>query len=519
MSGSIQNLAFAKVILQIGTDTASENPITGLFIKRAVLKQGGRLVLIDAARNSMDKHAAIKMYAKPGTIGGVVRGMIHHILNANLYDLAAEAANAELFAKIKEDVANHSPEAVAERTGVDADAIKRAAGEFASAETGAIVFGRGLTASHKGYEHSLAVCYLALVAGKVGKPSCGVYPMAYRANEQGACDMGVLPDRLPGYIKVTDEAAAKSLKKAWGSGDISRDPGLTMGEMIGSAADGKLKAMYVMGANPAFEIPGNNQVRDALGKLDLLVVQDIFMNETAELADVILPAATSAEKEGTFTNAERRIQKVNPAIDVLKGTKTDGEIISLVSGKMGKPLSHKASEVMAEISANVPGYGDIDYVKLGVDGIIWPVVSEDGPAVIKPVFHEFTKSGGEGHVCAAEDAAEYPLKADIAVSLYHSGTTTRTSKGPNAVVGEPFAAMNPEEMSGMGLADGDTVKVGSKQGELSLKLKSDRLVPKGTVHIPNHFKGHGLSTLTGLHMDGPNKTPVSRFWPVKIEKV
>jgi len=520
MTGSIQGLAGAKVIIQVGTDTATENPITGLFIKRSVIKNRGRLILVDAARNAMDKHAAVRMYARPGTIGGVIRGMIHHIMNNNLQDQEAESANAELFEKIKADVAEHSPEAVAERTGVDAESIKRAAQEFAAAETGAIVFGRGLTASHRGYEHSLAVCYLALVAGKLGKPSCGVYPMAYRANEQGACDMGVLPDRLPGYLKVTDEEAVKSLKKAWGVGDLSRDIGLTLGEMIESASDGSLKAMYVMGANPAFEVPGNAQVVEALGKLDLLVVQDIFMSETAELADVVLPAATSAEKEGTFTNAERRVQKVNPAIDVLEGTKTDGEIISLLSEKMGRHVSSDPAGVMAEISATVPGYGGVDYNMLGVNGVILPITPEEGEEVAetpKYAYHEFTPKGG-GHACAAEEASEYPMNVDIAVSLYHSGTSTRTSKGPNMVVPEAFAAMNPDEMAEMGLSDGDTVRVGSKHGELSLKLKSDRLVPKGTVHIPNHFKGHGLSVITGLHTAGPNKTPVARFWPVNVVK-
>jgi len=524
MTGSIAGLADSKVILQIGTDTATENPITGLFIKKSVIKHEGRLILLDAAKNAMDKHAAMKLYAKPATLGAAVRGMINHIFAAGLEDKDAVAKNAELFEKIKAEVETHTPEAAAEKTGLEVALIKEAAEAFANAETAAIVFGRGVTASHNGYKNSLAICYLALVTGNVGKPGCGVYPMAHRANEQGACDMGVLPDSLPGYAHVESEEELKRFQKAWGSGVLPARSGLTAGEMFQAADAGVVKAMYVMGANPAFEMPGGALVRSAIDKLDLLVVQDVFMSETAELADVVFPAATSAEKEGTFTNSERRIQKVNPAIDVLSGTKTDGEIVSLVASKMGKGFSHAPADVIAEISELVEGYRGVTYDALGVNGIQWPFDAEAGAGTeilhtdtAMPVFIEFTRKEGEPK-CHAETGDGYGMNLDASVSLYHSGTTTRRSKGPNLVVSEPFAAMNDEEAGSMGLADGDTVNVSSTEGSLSLKLKLDRKVPKGTVHVPNHFKGHGLSILTGLHLDAANKTPVSRFWPVKVEK-
>ncbi len=527
MTNQIKDIAQSGAVLLIGNDAAAENPITGLAVKRAVFKKGAKLIVADAGKNSMSKHAALRLTYKPGTHGRLIEAMVNVIFDEGLQDKAVEEKNKVLFGRINVAYAHNTPEKAQETTGVPAEDIRKAARSFASAPAASIVFGKGVTASVCGYEDSLALADLSLITGNVGRSGGGVNPMAGKAGEQGACDMGALPDRLPGYRKVASDEDRKRLGSLWKT-EIPKTAGLTVMEMLVAAAEGRVQALYVVGSDPAFELPDRKRTADALSKTKFLVVQDVFMSDTAALADVILPAATFAEKEGTFTNSERRVQRIRPAMKVLAGARPDGEIISLISGKMGRPMDWEPSLVMDKISVSTPIYAGITYDLLESGGVQWPYYEEmkSGTAILHSQGYD-DRRAAKGEEIAAKVAAArsvkddikegYPFFADIAVSLYHSGTTTRKSKGPNLVVGGPFAALNPADAKGLGIGEGDTVKVRSRSGFLRLPAKLDAGVPQGIVHIPNHFLGAGCNVLTEVILDPVNKVPEARYWPVSIE--
>ncbi|MHB8173085.1 MAG: molybdopterin oxidoreductase family protein, partial [Nitrospirota bacterium] len=527
MTNQIKDIAQSGAVFLIGNDAAAENPITGLAIKRAVSKKGAKLIVADAGKNTMSKHAALRLTYRPGTQGRLIEAMVNVIFDEGLQDKAVEEKNKSLFGKIKSAYMHNTPEKAEEATGIPAEDIRKAARMFAAAPAASIVFGRGVTASVCGYEDSLALTDLSLITGNVGRSGGGVNPMAGKAGEQGACDMGALPDRLPGYRKVAGEEDRKRLGSLWKT-EIPKNPGLTVTEMLGAAAQGSLQALYVVGSDPAFELPDRDRTMEALDKTKFLVVQDIFMSETAVLADVVLPAATFAEKDGTFTNSERRVQRIRPVMEVLAGAKPDGEIISLISTKMGRPMDWSPSLVMDKISISTPIYAGITYDLLDHGGVQWPYYEEmkSGTAILHSHGYDDRRAAKEEEIAAkvavarnVKDGMEdgFPFFADIAVSLCHSGTTTRKSKGPNLVVGKPFAALNPADAKGLGVGEGQQVKVRSRSGFLRLPVKLDRGVPRGIVHIPDHFSGAGCSVLTETILDPVNKVPEARYWPVTIE--
>jgi len=521
MTNQIKDIASAKAVLLIGNDAAAENPITALAIKKAVIKGGATLILADSFKNTMAKHARQRLSYRPGTALELVKGLINFVFASDLQDKALEEKDKAAFDRVRAYASESTPDKASVKTGVPADDIKNAAEAFAKAEAAAIVLGRGVTADTDGYECCLALADLSYITGNVGKAGGGVNPMASKAGEQGACDVGALPDRLPGYRKVSHEDDRKRLGLIWNTA-LPEKPGLTAGEMLQAASEGKLSAMYLVGTNMAYEMPDSKKACEALNKLKLLVVQDIFMSETAKLAHVVLPAATFAEKEGTFTNSERRVQLITPAINVQDGCKPDGEIMSMVSGKMGHPMEWSPSLVMDEISKASPIHAGISYAVLQDGGVQWPYFEEMKSGT--PILHvEGIEPKTENRESLSPESKSvqkpegFPFTLDAAVSLYHSGTTSRKTKGPNLVVGRPVAGLNPEDASALGVGDGAIVKISSGIGEIELPVKVDREVPKGTVHVPSHFEGAGCGVLAGMSLQNVNKVPAARYWPVALE--
>jgi predicted molibdopterin-dependent oxidoreductase YjgC len=475
----------------------------------------------------MRKHAAISLTYKPATQGSLIQGLIHVIFAEGLQDKALEEQNRGLFDKLRELSSKHTPEHVSEKTGIPADTIKEAARTVAGAGAASIVFGRGITSCVCGYRNSMALTDLSLITGNVGRPGGGVNPMAAKAGEQGACDMGALPDRLPGYRTVASDEDRKRLGSLW-KAELPKGHGLTVGEMVDAALSGGLQALYVVGADLAFELPERHKTIEALGKLGLLVVQDIFMSETAAMAHVVLPAVSFAEKEGTFTNSERRVQRIRPVMKPVGESKPDGEIISMVSARMGRPIEWRPSLVMDRINVSTPIYSGITYDLLADGGVQWPYYEEmkSGTEILYSKGYDSKRAAREADIAhkvtaalaAKNELAEgFSFHADITTSLYHSGTTTRRTKGPNMVVGKAFAAINPDDARGLGVADGGTVTIRSRTGFLKLPVKIDDQVPKGIVHIPDHFQDHGCNALTAAVLDPVNKVLAARFWPVFIE--
>ncbi|MBI5694875.1 MAG: molybdopterin-dependent oxidoreductase [Nitrospirae bacterium] len=520
-TGQIKDIAQAKSVLLIGNDAATENPITGLAIKKAVLKGGAKLIVADAGRNMMTKHSALRLTYRAGSEGELVMGLINAVFSTKMHDADLEAKYTSVFDKVRAKAEKYTPAYVSGKTGIPAEDIKRAAMVFANAKPATIVFGKGITATADGFGKSLALADLAFITGNVGKPGGGINPMASKAGEQGACDVGALPDRLPGYRKVSSADDRKRLGGLWKS-ELPENPGLTVCEMVDAGGTGRLQAMYVVGANLAYELPDTKNTVESLKGLKFLVVQDIFMSETAQMADVVFPAATFAEKSGTFTNSERRVQRVAPAMKPQGGARQDGEIIAAVSARMGRPMDWEPSVVMDKISVSTPIYAGITYDTLVGGGVQWPYYEEmkSGTAVLHAegvTGRADTADAGVGEGAALTDK-EFPFVADITVSLYHSGTTTRRTRGPNMVVGKATAGMNPADAANLGIADGDAVVVRSSTGELRLPASMDKAVPAGVVHIPAHFADVCAGSITGLVLDPAGKTPVARYWPVAVTK-
>jgi predicted molibdopterin-dependent oxidoreductase YjgC len=497
----IRGIAEAKSILVIGTDPMAENPITGLAVKKAVRKNEAKLIVADAGRNGSRKFAAQSLDVKPGSLGRLARAIVSVLFAEGLYDKSLESdevAEPGFFSKLSAWAKAKPLSAMCADAGVAEADVAEAARTLASEGRTAIIFGAGVTASANGYADALAVARLWITLG--GAAKVGIYPMAAKAGEQGACDMGALPDMLPGYRKVTSASERGRVSGLWNV-VVPEKPGLDLFGML----SGGLKAMYVIGADLVSTLPGGAGTAAALSAIDFLVVQDIFMTETAKLADVVLPAAAFAEKDGTFTNSERRVQRITAVIEPVGDSRPDGRIIADIATLMGRPMRWKASEVREGVSVSTPPYAGINFALLKRRGIQWPV---------KLMPCELRFGSAEGEDAGIQPNSPGGFYADFSPSLYHSGTMTRRALGLNKVAGSAYAAFNPEDAARLGMAEaGECVRatVKSETGSVTLDAKIDASVPKGIVHIPDHFAGAGVS---GLIASGH---AAARFWPVAVE--
>jgi predicted molibdopterin-dependent oxidoreductase YjgC len=365
------------------------------------------------------------------------------------------------------------------------------------------------------------------MTGNVGKLSTGVNPLRGQNNVQGACDLGGLPNVYTGYQSVADPAVKEKFEKAWEAA-LNPKPGLTLTEIFNAAGSGQIKAIYLIGENPVLSDPDSSHIKSALENLEFLVVQDMFLSETAQLADVVLPASSFAEKEGTFTNTERRIQRVRKALESLEGSLPDWEITCRIAQKMGaKGFDFEnASQIMDEIARLTPSYGGISYQRIESGGLQWPCPTSEHPGT--PVLHTEIFSRGKGRFTPLEYKPpleipddEYPLTLTTARSLYqyHTGTMTRKVKDLNTILGEELVEINPEDASSLGVADGDTVKVISRRGELTARAKVTGILQSGVVSMDFHFGESPVNILTNPAIDPVAKTPELKVCTVRVEKV
>lgn len=370
----------------------------------------------------------------------------------------------------------------------------------------------------------MSLANLAMLTGNVGKERSGVNPLGGQNNVQGSCDMGALPGDYPGYQKVTNPEARRKFEEAWG---VSLDPnmGLMLPDMFKAAINKDLRAMYIMGEDPVITDADANHVRKGLESLDSLVVQDIFMSETAKLADVVLPGASFAEKTGTFTNAERRVQMVNQAIKPIGKAKTDGEIIIELANRMGYPSSYPSSEqVMQEIASLTPLYAGITHERLGTQGLQWPVPSPDHPG--SKVLHQETFSRGKGLLMPIEYQAanelpdeEYPFLLNTGRKLSHYNVFTQNSEALESYAPEELAEINPLDAEQLDVKEGERVKVISRRGELATKIRITERVPQGMIFITFHYMETPTNVLTNGAADKVSKTYEYKACGVQITKI
>ncbi len=525
MTNPIPDLANSKCVFIIGSNLAENHAILSRWIHRA--KDCGAVVIVADPRMTHTAWMAdIFLQLKPGTDVALLNGLAHVIIKEGLIDKDYIAKWTRGYDELVEAVKDYSPEKVSEITGVPAEDIVRAARAYAISPASVILYSMGITQHCTGTDNVQAIANLALICGHLGKPGSGVMPLRGQNNVQGACDMGALAEFYPGYKKADDPETAKFFSSGWGVSSLPVGRGLTATEMIDSAARGDIKAMYIVGEDPANSDPSSNHTRDALEKLDFLVVQDIFMTATAQLADVVLPAAVWAEKEGTYTSTERRVQWSQKAISPPGEALSDLEIVCDVANHLGLDFDYpNAAAVLAEINRLVPQYGGITRPRLDGMGLIWPCPNEDHPGT--PILHigGFKLQDSRASIVpvqyrpAAEDASwDYPFVLTTGRVAVHHNAGSMTRRSPSLIERDPelFVEINTADAARLKIADGDEVLVTSLRGETSAKARLTDKVKRGVVFMPFHFPG--TNKLTSEVTDPEAKIPEFKVSACKISR-
>jgi len=531
MTNSINEIKDAGCILAIGTNTTEAHPIIGLEIKKAV-DNGAKLIVANPREIDLVRWAYIWLQHKPGSDVALLMGMAKVIVDEKLLDNSFIKERCENFDAFVKSLKGFSLDFAQDTTGVPKEKIAEAARVYATSKPSSILYAMGITQHSHGTDNVIATANLAMLTGNVGKPSTGVNPLRGQNNVQGACDLGALPNVYPGYQAVGDANIKKKFEQAWGC-SLPPNPGLTITEIFDAAYNKKIKALYIIGENPLLSEPDISHAREALEKLEFLVVQDIFPSETAELADVVLAGASFAEKDGTFTNTERRVQRVRKAIEPVGDSKPDWWITCQLGKRMGKRKGKgkgfdfsNPSHIMDEIASLTPSYGGISYKRLEGGGLQWPCPTRDHPGT--PILHREVFTRGKGRFLPLEykppmelPDRKYPLVLTTGRSLYHfhTGTMTRKVEGLNVLKGKGEVEINPADASKLGVKDGETVKVISRRGEVKARARVTEVSPAGVVFMTFHFAESPANMLTNPVVDPVAKIPEYKVCAVRIEGV
>ncbi len=525
MTNSIDELEGADCIFVIGSNTTEAHPVIGLRIKAAVLKRGARLIVADPRRIDLCRFADVHLQHRAGTDVMLINAIMNAVLAEGLEDKEFIAGRTEGFEEARKAVEPCTPEAAALVTGVPAEDIRAAARLYARAGRAAIVYSMGITQHTTGTDNVLALANLAMLTGSVGRESSGVNPLRGQNNVQGACDMGCLPNVFPGYQRVDDPAPRAKFEKAWGR-PLSAKPGLTLVEMVHAVERGAVRGLYVLGENPALSDPNSERTRKALSEVDFLIVQDIFLTETGDLADVVLPGASFAEKEGTFTNTERRVQRVRKALPPPGEARDDWRILAEISRRLGLPMEYPSpAAVFDEMASLVPAYGGMSHVRLEAGGLQWPCPSADHPGTRFLHAGSFTRGKGKFHPVRFREPAElpdgdYPLVLSTGRVLYHfhTGTMTRRSSGLDEIMPGGVVEMNPADAGPLGVRTGDTVEVISRRGAVKAQAVVTPRGRPGMVFMPFHFRESPANALTNDALDPVAKIPEYKVCAVRIRR-
>jgi formate dehydrogenase alpha subunit len=523
MTNSIDELEHADCIFVIGSNTTEAHPIVALKIKAAVLRHGARLIVADPRRIDLTRFATVHLRQRSGTDVALLNAMMNVIVSEEMHDQQFIAEKTEGFEQFCSRLGETALARAAEITNVPQEQIRQAARTYASAERASIVYSMGITQHTTGTDNVRALANLAMLTGNVGRESTGVNPLRGQNNVQGACDLGALPNVFPGYQKVDDPDVRKKFEEAWQK-PLPEKPGLTVVEMINAAARRRLRAMYVMGENPMLSDPDITHVRKALRTLDFLCVQDVFLSETAHMAHVVLPAACFAEKEGTFTNTERRVQRLRQALRPPGEARADWEIIQGIATKMGSPMPYSGpAEIMDEIASLTPIYGGVRYGRLEHGGLQWPCRDLRDPGT--RVLHAPTFARGKGrfHAIPFRKPDETPdsdfpliLTTGRLLEHFHTGTLSRRTAGLEQIAPPAPVEINPLDAERCGVAHGDPVEITSRRGTVRARAVVTPRSPKGTVFMPFHYREAPANVLTNPALDPIAKIPELKVCAVKL---
>jgi formate dehydrogenase major subunit len=529
MTNSIADIVDADVLLVTGSNTTEAHPVIALQMKKAVRKHGAKLLLIDPRQIELAEFAHLHIRHKPGTDVALFNAMAHVIVNQGLQNKEFIAQRTEGFAEFAQCISNWSPKRAESITGVPAQQIVEAARLYATAEAASIFWAMGITQHVSGTDNVKALANLAMLCGHVGRPGTGLNPLRGQNNVQGACDMGGLPNVFPGYQPVADEAVRARFAAGWQIpiDVLSPTPGLTVTEIIDGALSGRVKGIFIMGENPMLSDPDLSHVEESLRQVEFLAVEDIFLNETGQMADVVLPGVCFAEKDGTFTNTERRVQLVRKALAAPGAARPDWEILTELAQRLGAAWSYGgAAEIFDELATLTPQYAGMSHARLEKGGLQWPCPAVDHPGT--PILHvgKFVRGLGKftpiEYVAPPElPDAEYPFVLSTGRVLFHwhGGTLTRRSPGLDELAPEAEVEIHPADAEKCGVEEGALVRVRSRRGEISARARITTRSPQGMIFMSFHYAEAATNILTAANIDPVAKIPEYKVTAVHIEPI
>jgi formate dehydrogenase alpha subunit len=524
MTNSVDEISRADCVFIIGSNTSVAHPLIATRVYRAKAK-GAKIVVADPRKIPIALQADLHLQHNLGTDVALINGLMHVILENGWHDQTFIDDRTESFETLRAILEEYTPDRVATITGVPAEQIEKAAESYGTADRATILYAMGITQHTTGVDNVKSLANLAMLTGNVGKESTGVNPLRGQNNVQGACDLGGLPNVYSGYQKVTDPGVKEKFEKAW-QAQLSDKIGLTVTEMLPAILDGRIKALVVLAENPIVSDPDSLHVEKALKALDFLLVIDIFRTPTAELAHVVLPGVSFAEKDGTFTNTERRVQMVRKAIEPLGDAKPDWQIIQDLSNRVGYRMDYDSPRaIQEEIAELTPSYGGIRYERLQGEGLQWPCPDPEHGGTMFLHQGRFARGKGLFHAIdykppaePADDEYPFQLTTGRVYAHFHTGTMTRNSPSLDREITECFLEMNPKDAAVLGLADGGVAVLESRRGSVSTKVKLTSSIHEGTVFMPFHFLESRANILTNPAFDPIAKIPEYKVCAVKLRK-
>ena len=518
----------ADCIIIIGARPTVNHPVAATYFKAAA-KRGAKLVIMDPRRNEMSRLAWKHLAFKPGRDVALLNAMLHVIIEEDLYDRQYVQSMTEGFDELRDRISDCSPENMQDICGIPAEDIRETARAYATSPRSIIFWGMGISQHVHGTDNARCLIALALLTGQIGRPGTGLHPLRGQNNVQGASDAGLVPMFYPDYISVENDETRTRMQQFWGT-ELSAERGLTVVEIVNDIHADGIKGMYVMGENPAMSDPDQHHTRSALAMLEHMVVQDIFLTETAWFADVILPASAHAEKEGTFTNTNRQVQIGRPAVTPPGQARQDWKIIVDLANALGLGWTYKSvSDVFAEMAQIMPSLNNITWDRLQTEGsVTYPCEApdEDGQDIV--FADSFPTASGRGRIVPADlvppdelpdDTYPMVLTTGRLLEHWHTGSMTRRSKILDALEPEAVVSMNGSDIRRMELTPGDEVRVTTRRGTISLKLREDWELPQGLVFIPFCYAEAPANALTNPQLDPVGKIPEFKFCAVRVEAV
>ena len=517
----------ADVAIVTGSNPTANHPVASSFFKQA-RRRGTTIIYVDPRADKMSDHADIFCQLKPGTDVAFYNGVMHEVIRLGLIDKDFIEHRTTNFAALADTVRDYPPERAAQISGVDADVIRRVARAWGEAAAGVIFWGMGISQHTTGTDNARCLIAMCAITGNIGRPGSGLHPLRGQNNVQGSSDMGLIPMYYPDYQKADDPEVRARFERLWGTDDLDPKRGLTVTEIIGSALKGGVRGMYMMGENPFLSDPNINKVRKALSALDFLVVQDIFLTETSEFADVILPASSYLEKDGTYTNTDRRVQLGRKVLDTPGDARVDWEVVQDVANRVGLGWSYSsAREIFEEIVSVMPSYANLSYGNLGSTGKLYPNPDPEHSDGTVVMFGErFNTSDGLAHLVPAEwlpakelPSPDYPfvLNTGRLLEHWHTGSMTRRSFALDAIAPQAEVYLSPDDAAELGLDDGGMARVSSRRGTIVLAVRVSHREARGNCFIPFHFREAAANLLTIDEIDPVGKIPEFKFCAVRIE--